>query len=141
MNALLAVAALIIWVVTRSWLLRRRAASLFTRHESDEPSLDALNAQLRAFRSCEPPIELMGVRRANVPFRGHIVSVLLGSVGFYRGSYVTGLVTWSRRERLFAVATPENRAWMRGNSDVFSPAYEAADVSVFWIKRVAPLLA
>jgi hypothetical protein len=141
MDALLAIVAVIFWIVTRSWLLRRRSAALFARHQFDEPSLDAINARLRAFCSCDPPLELIGVRRANIPFRGRIVSVVLGSVAFYRGGPITGFVTWYHRKKLFAVTSPDDGAWMHSNSDVFSPAYEAAGISIFWIKRVAPLLA
>jgi len=138
---LLATAVAIGRIATQSWVLRRRMACLFARHQADEPSLDTLNARLQVFRSSRPVIQLKGIERANVYFRGHLVSILRGYASFYRASSITGLISWSHRQCLFAVATESDKDWMRRNTDVFLPAYQNGDVSVFWIRQVGPLLA
>jgi len=134
-------AGVIIWVCIYNYLFRQRIRRVFSRHQCEEPTLQEINDRLALFNNGDSPQEFMGERRANISFRGHMVSVVWGKVGYQRGSPITGLVTWTHSKALFAVATPAEELWICSNTDVFALASQTAEGSVFWVRQLAPLLA
>lgn len=123
---------LLVFIGIRVLWFRRKVFALLSRHTSDIPTLETINDNLASLKKESSKFIFTAERRANIPFRGHVVSFVYGHVGFLdQGRF--GL-RWNVNKQLYAISDLEQSEWMAKNADVFSPACMGSSCCVFWAK-------
>ncbi|HEY3856323.1 MAG TPA: hypothetical protein VGO67_18210 [Verrucomicrobiae bacterium] len=122
----------LVFVSIRALWYRRKVFTLLSSHTSDVPTLETINDNLASLNKESSKFMFTAERRANIPFRGHVVSFIYGHVGFLDGSKF-GLM-WRVNKQLYAISDLEQSEWMAKNADVFSPACMGSSCCVFWAR-------
>jgi len=127
---LLIIALLVLVLERRSVWYRSRIDSVFADHTCDSPTLAEIQERLAAVNTECSKYEFTAIRRVNIRFREHLVSLACGPVG----SMTIGKLglTWRGVDSLFAVVDTTETNWMLANPDVFRPAFIGTQFSVFW---------
>ena len=127
---LLLVAGFLTYFPLRKRWVRRRMERLFSRHSTEVPTLETINQYLSALNAESPKISFGAYRRANVLFRGQIISFVYGLVsGLEAGRFGP---RWRMDRQLFAISDLKQADWMTKNGDVFTLALKGTSTCVFW---------
>ena len=116
----------------RELWFRRKIRAILTRHSAEIPTLDTLNASLASLYTESPKYMFTAKQRANLSFRGRVVSFVYGLAG--SDCLRSGGGWWSIRDAFYAVSDSSQSDWMTKNSDVFVPASKGQSCYVFWVK-------
>ena len=120
------------WIYVLIWMLQinRAVSRILSAHQKDIPTLETINDLVTSLNQESTRLTFTPMRRANILFRGRIVSIVDGYVG---GIDTYGFVVrWTSNRLLFAVADLEQSEWMSRNSDVFTLAFKGTTGCVFW---------
>jgi len=129
---ILAILGLLVFICLRQLWYRRKIRTILARHSVEMPTLEALNASLTVLNTESPKYMFTAKERANVPFRGRVVSFVYGLVGSAYPRNVRGW--WSIGKSFYAVSDLNQSDWMTRNPDVFVPASKGQSCCVFWVK-------
>src|SRR5688572_5743420 len=124
--------SLFAYVLFDTYRYRRHALIILSRNAFDEPGTQAIHSALESINATCREYTFGIERSANILFRGHRVTLVLGQVGCLSFAPRASL-TWGTSTRLFALADSTQLDWMTAQSDVFKPAYLGSLHSVFWV--------
>jgi hypothetical protein len=129
---ILAILGLLVFGCLRELWYRRKIRTILARHSIEIPSLEALSASLTILNAESPKYIFTAKERANIPFRGQVVTFIYGLAGSAYPRNLGGW--WGIYKAFYAVSGLSQSAWMTTNSDVFIPASKGQSCCVFWVK-------